>query len=137
MYRMENIVTILSSAGIAAMVSAVASYFINMLMQKRKYQDDYYKMIIQKRMDAYAKIEELCKLLQVTTTCTKTKRQFCICFENIDSLLKLCITSATTLANNVWMTQDLYEELYELNELLVRTEEDCFKNGVEVIYVGV
>lgn len=137
MHSMGNVESILSSAGIAAIVSAVASYLINLLMQKRKYKDDYYKMVIQKRMEAYANIENLCKLLKTTTTCTKTHRQFCICFENIDSLLRLCVTSALTLANNVWITQNLCKELYELNELLVRTEEDCFKNGVEVKNVGV
>ena len=48
-------INILSSAGVASIISACASYAINALMQKRKYKDDYYKMVVEKRMDAYRK----------------------------------------------------------------------------------
>ena len=51
-------ITILSSAGIASVISALA----NLWMYKRKYKDDYYKMVISKRMDAYSKVEIVCPI---------------------------------------------------------------------------
>ena len=55
---MENIwITIFSSAGVASVISAIASFVNNRLAHNREYKDDYYKMVIAKRMDAYSKVE--------------------------------------------------------------------------------
>lgn len=120
-------ITILSSAGIASLISAVALYITNMRVHKQKYKDDYYKMVIAKRMDAYAKVELLCKLLKTTTSCNDTNRQYCIAFEDMDSLLTLCKALYAALSDNVWLSQDLHIELHELNDMVIKIEDGCRK----------
>ena len=102
---MENIwITILSSAGIASIISAIVGYVFNVLMQKRKYKDDYYKMVIAKRMDAYSKTEQVCKLLKTHTYDNETEGTYCIAFGSMDALLTLCKMMHNALSDNIWLS---------------------------------
>ena len=70
---METLWTILSSAVVAAIVSSIASYIINILTHKREYKDDYYKMVIAKRIDAYQYIEKQIAVLKFVVVDDKAK----------------------------------------------------------------
>lgn len=85
-------ITILSSAGIASLISAVALHITNIRVHKQKYKDDYYKMVIAKRMEAYAKVEEIYKLLKTYASEDFGQSGHCIIFNDKD-MLRICFKS--------------------------------------------
>lgn len=135
---MENIwITILSSAGIASIISAIVGYAFNVLMQKRRYKDDYYKMVIAKRMDAYSKTEQVCKLLKTHTYDNETEGTYCIAFGSMDALLTLCKMMHNALSDNIWLSDSIHAEMQKLNNVIVGVEDGCRTKGFNVKQIGI
>ena len=135
---MDNIwITILSSAGIASIISAIVGYFFNVLMQKRRYKDDYYKMVIAKRMDAYSKTEQVCKLLKTHTYDNETEGTYCIAFGSMDALLTLCKMMHNALSDNIWLSDSIHAEMQKLNKVIVEVEDGCRTKGFDVKRIGI
>lgn len=135
---MENIwITILSSAGVASIISAIAGYVFNVLMQKRRYKDDYYKMVIAKRMDAYSKTEQVCKLLKTHTYDNETEGTYCIAFGSMEALLTLCKMMHNALSDNIWLSDSIHAEMQKLNNVIVGVEDGCRTRGFDVKRIGI
>lgn len=135
---MGNIwINILSSAGVASIISAIVGYVFNVLMQKRKYKDDYYKMVIAKRMDAYSKTEQVCKLLKTHTYDNETEGTYCIAFGSMDALLTLCKMMHNALSDNIWLSDSIHAEMQKLNNIIVEIEDGCRTKGFDVKRIGI
>lgn len=134
---MDNIwIAILSSAGVASIISAIAGYVFNVLMQKRKYKDDYYKMVIGKRMEAYAKVEEVYKLLKTYASEDFGQSGHCIIF-NDKEMLRLCFKKLyKALNDNIWLSRELDDDLQYLNDMLMLFKEELEKSGGDIKELG-
>lgn len=128
--------TILSSAGIASLISAVALYIINMRVHKQKYKDDYYKMVIAKRMEAYAKVENVYKLLKTYTTEDYGKSAYGLIFNDTQTLYVFHKKLYDAISDNTWLSKELNEDLQYLNDMLIRFEQELNKSNVDIKELG-
>ena len=64
---METWEIVLSSAVISTIVSCIATLIINSVSQKKMFKNDYYKKVLNKRMDAYQYIDNQLKTMKITT----------------------------------------------------------------------
>ena len=109
-------ITILSSAGAAAIVSAIASYIINILTQKHKYKDDYYKMVINKRMEAYQYIETQIQVMKLTIV-DKDPNPYFMMFSGDSKLFYESQNNLTLAASNsLWLSQEMVDKLRQLQQ---------------------
>lgn len=132
---MENIwITILSSAGIASIISAIVGYVFNVLMQKRKYKDDYYKMVLEKRMNAYVQVEEIYKTL--TTSIVNDGKTHCIIFDNEKLYTSFLSSLYGAMRNNIWLSDNINNDLYYLNDMLSLVSKSLNKNGISIQELG-
>lgn len=129
-------ITILSSAGIASLISAVALHITNIRVHKQKYKDDYYKMVIGKRMEAYAKVEEVYKLLITYASEDFGQSGHCIIF-NDKEMLRLCFKKLyKALNDNIWLSKELNDDLQYLNDMMMCFEHELKQSNVDIKELG-
>ena len=133
---MNNLLLILSSASVAAVVSAIASFIINVIMQKRKYKNDYYKTIINKRLDAYQHIETQIQVLKWSVADNDDTKLYCMMFSG-DS--EWCLDSQKhiklALSKSLWLSQNMIDALNQLQKHFFEIENeitDVPENNIEV-----
>jgi len=114
---MDNIwIAILSSAGVASIISAIVGYIFNILMQKRRYKDDYYKMVINKRMETYQHIETQIQVLKLSLV-DEDAQPFFMMFNGDDKFFyeaQINLTLATS--NSLWLSQEMIDNLRQLQQ---------------------
>lgn len=116
---MENLWTILSSAGVAAVVSAVASYIISLLMQKRKYKDDYYKMVISKRMEAYEYVEKQIAVLKLIMADEDGKTYPMMFGGGVKEFYEGQESLSFAMTHSLWLSEDMADALNVLQQDLL------------------
>lgn len=134
---MNTLWTILSSAVIAAIVSSIASYIINILTHKRKYKDDYYKMVIAKRMDAYSKVEVVILSLKKLVVDESDNCLYNVIFNNShEDFFAFQVQLYEIAANSVWLSKDMYNALSELNLLFTQIDSQVLDDGSNLLILG-
>ena len=134
---MEPLWTILSSAVVAAIVSSIASYIINILTHKREYKDDYYKMVIAKRMDAYSKVEVVILSLKKLVRDESDNCLYNIIFNNShEEFFAFQAQLYEIAANSVWLSKDMYNALSELNLLFTQIDSQVLDDGSNLLILG-
>ena len=134
---MDNIwITVLSSAGIASIISTIVGCVFNVLMQKRKYKDDYYKMVINRRMNTYEKVENVLNSLRTWTPKNSTQTTFCVIFENEEILVDFHKQLYDVMVDSVWLSEGINDNFEALNELIIKTEQGIMECGFDVNQMG-
>ena len=130
-------INILSSAGVASIISACASYAINALMQKRKYKDDYYKMVVEKRMDAYQYIETQIQVLKLTVVDNIDAKPYFMMFSGDSKLFYESQYNLTLAASkSLWLTQEMVDNLRQLQQHFLTIGAKITDNPTNNISVG-
>ena len=137
---MENSLSIwnliASSAVIAAIVSAIASYIINLLSQNRGYKQNYYKMIISKRIETYQYIEAQLAVMKITIVDT-TGQGYYMMFNNpYNKYNELQNNLRFALANSLWLSEQILEALTKLNQIFLTIDAEINNNIDNNIAVG-
>ena len=135
---MENIwITIFSSAGVASVISAIASFVNNRLAHNREYKDDYYKMVIAKRMDAYSKVEVIILSLKKLVRDESDDCLYNVIFNNSQEEFFAFQTQLYEIAaNSVWFSKDMYNALSELNLLFTQIDSQVLDDGSNLLILG-
>lgn len=129
-------ITILSSAGIASIISAIVGYFFNVLMQKRRYKDDYYKMVIAKRMDAYAKIEDIYKLLKTYVSKDSGETSLCIIFNDKDFFKIFYKKLYNAMGSSMWLSEEINNDIRYLNDMLLLVDKSLKNENTNIRELG-
>ena len=119
---MDNIwITILSSAGIASIISAISGYISTKRLQKEAFINDYYAMVINKRMEAYAIVNSVTNMLIVTTYRENSNGDTVLCSDFLinDNLKKERFDTIIKGVNNsIWLYKPVVDCLVDLNRFL-------------------
>ena len=130
---MDNIwIAILSSATVAAIISALA----NLWMYKRKYKDDYFKMVVNKRIEAYALVEDVYKILKTKVSDDLGKTAFSIIFSDKEFLNKFHKKLYDAMSNNVWLSNDINDDLQYFNSMLLLSHKAINETGIDIQTLG-
>lgn len=58
---------ILSSAFVSSIVSCIGTWLIGNFSENKSFKNDYYKLVINKRMEAFQHVDNLIKTMKITT----------------------------------------------------------------------
>ena len=120
-----DIAKIALTSGIsAALVSSGANYFL----KKQDYKRDYYKKIIDKRLQAYAELETFLGNVAVTREILnalipqRAGTGFFIfdCFYEINNLNKALEAVNDVINKNIWYAHNIQKDLSDLNTIFVK-----------------
>lgn len=123
----------LSSARLAAgaslliaVITLIGNYVVNVHSKKLDYRDDYYKKIIDKRIEAYEKVSQFLTIVSVKTSVKVTEGdkivsniEYYYCCRNIEELEDLLRKSIEVAKYSAWMSKGLDYELKMINNILV------------------
>lgn len=130
---MDNIwITILSSAAVAATISALA----NVWMHKRKYKDAYYMMVVNKRIEAYALVEDVYKILKTKVTDDFGRTSHSIIFSDKEFFKKFHKKLYDAMSNNVWLSNDMNDDLQYFNSMLLLAHKTIKETGMDIQMIG-
>lgn len=111
------ITTVISSSVIATLLSSL----INLYIKKQDFKNEYYKLLIKKRMDAYEWIENQLALLKTSVIDEHDGKPYHQVFSFGESyFLKYTESTIYTNSNNLWLNQKTNNKLDELIHILNR-----------------
>ncbi len=116
---------ILASTVIAGFVSGIVSFVFSVYLKRVDYRNDYFKKIIEKRLNAYSLLEEHIQALKVTCM-DQDQRPFPEAFNNgIVYLIQVQKSLKEAYQQNIWMSQELSELVQPLNQLFLTSLVMC------------
>ena len=117
-------VALLSSAGAfgGALLAAVVAGLYNLRAKRNEYINDYYKMVIQRRMGAYEQLENLIIAFKATVV-GNDARPYHLPFSGDVPKLDLFKQLFSAMAQGLWLSDEAFKRTSDLNYLLFRMPE--------------
>ncbi|WBU90669.1 hypothetical protein [Cellulophaga omnivescoria] len=120
------IIILLTSTVVSTMVSVGANYFI----EKRKYNQEYWKITISKRLEVYESIEKILIYFQSTHIVNDKPCHFA--FKSTENYNDLRLQLVLISYDRSWMSDKLYRKLLEINKLTYSDKIENIENfGIE------
>lgn len=113
MTQSQIIIAIISSSVVAAVLTSI----INWLLVKQNYKNDYYKIILEKRINAYENMNSLVSEMSVLTNMGDYLIPT-ICF-TVESFDNFQIKLALSVSDGFWLSSELSSKLSETNVYLL------------------
>lgn len=128
---------ILSSSAVAAIVSSVCSYIIQRSALTKSYKQDYYKMVIKKRMECYEYIETHLEVMKMTTIDCKTGEGYHSMFGfNKEDCRKMQIELLLVISHSMWLSDAMLKTFTELNKLILTIDSELNDDVENNIRIG-
>ena len=116
---------------VIAIITLIGNYVVNVHSKKLDYRDDYYKKIIDKRIEAYEIVSQFMTIVSVKTSAkvmegdsVVSKIDYCYYWRNIKELDDLLRKSIEVAKHSTWLSKELDYELKMINNLMV----ECMRN---------
>jgi hypothetical protein len=124
---MNTLQILLSSAVIAAIVSGI----ISVILKRIDYKNEYHKLILHKRITAYEQIEKV--MLLFGTCAFDNDKPLHGVFLQRKSIDQAMVTLALVLQYRIWINPNTYDALIELNRLIykIQNSEDTITSAKE------
>src|SRR4051812_3206552 len=120
---MENsdlVKVILTSTLIATVLSAIISTIVSLKLKSLDYQNEYFKKILDKRLDAYKFLETQIALLKSAVLDEDGKPYHQIFAYGEDEFHKFQSNLLAAIAYSMWINDDTADEMENLNELFFK-----------------
>ena len=113
------VLTVLSSSVVASVLTSLVSVYI----QRRQYTDEYYRAILQKRLEEY---EMLAKSLMPIRACTYDDQHvpFYIAFYDAKHVRRFIAEMGQAHSGSIWIGEGTRKTLLDLGKLFVRIGEE-------------
>ena len=124
----QLITLVLSSSVFAAILTSLTNYFL----QQENYKRDYYKKILDKRLDAYNNVENIIGQLKIIVRLDNGKACPIICSNGRDYFGEFLIALATGGYKSFWLSDKVGGKLTEINVYLMQEiDNEIDENGNE------
>ena len=128
---------ILSSSAVAALVSSVCSYIIQSSALAKNYKQDYYKMILTKRLEAYQYIEAQIAVMKMTVADDRTGESYHVIFSyNDNKYHQFQGNLLLALTHSMWLSGQMINALAVLNQLFLTIDAEIEEDVEHNISVG-
>lgn len=99
-------------------IVALIAYWAGASTQRRSYRDEYYKTVIQKRIEAYQFVEKQLGVMRMTVFDEYDKKQYHAFFDNSgDKFFNFRHNLYQAIARCTWLSHEMLEELASLDEI--------------------
>lgn len=115
---------ILSSALVSSILSSVATWLIGNHAQNKSFKNDYYKLVINKRMEVYQHIDNQLKAMKITTLDDDAKAYHSMFYGDQKIVFANQHELSLARANGIWLSNDMENALSDLNKVLFEINQD-------------
>jgi hypothetical protein len=110
------VVSILSAATVAAIISGLF-----LLYSKRlEFANIYFKLVIDKRLEAYVEVEHLISQIKVAVHDDSDYRLYHLLFSKDDDYIAIYQLLMSVMSKSMWLSDALFDKTRELNLLIFR-----------------
>jgi hypothetical protein len=127
---LETPIAVAIGAAGGAAVSAVVSGIYNLLTKRAEYANDYYKLVLTKRLAAYEQLEKLIVALK-TTVLDTDNRPYHWLFAQDNELKDAYVILMGINAQAMWLSEDAYQKARELNLRIFRIRKEEEESAIE------
>jgi hypothetical protein len=121
----------------SSFVATVASSLINLYLKRLDFKNEYFKLVIQKRLEAYEHIELIIANLKTSALDEADQKAYHLPFFNTSDWHDFSVNQATSNSYSLWLNATISEKLSELNTLMnqfrfdfdISNQEDLIKGG--------
>lgn len=113
----------------SSVVSALFTSFINWKIQNRNYRNEYYKKLLEKRLEAYESVEDLISRLITVVIIGKGKACNLFFTYGQDEFNKFIISLPFVMRKSFWVKEKITEKITELNVLLIEIDNQLNPDG--------
>jgi len=114
---MNTIQIILTSSVISGVISAIISYFFSLKIKKLDFRNEYYKTIINKRMEVYKFVENQVATLKTVVLGDDKKPYHIIFAYGEEKFIEFQQNLSSAISNSIWIDDDTMKTLESLNNL--------------------
>lgn len=133
----EFIKVILTSSIIAALLSAIISAIVSIKLKNLDYKNEYFKKILDKRLDAYKFIETQIAVLKSTVVEKDAKPYQMIFSYSADEFYDYQKNLFAAMAYNMWISDNTTEKMEKLNGIFFSINQQIDKShSKSLIEVG-
>ena len=131
---------ILANVVVSGIISTAMSYFVSVKLKDLDYRNEYYKQIIERRLNAYQNLEKpISELKGILLDTTKLDQEPYHMFMSIGKSgfyeFLACVMNA--FSDNLWLDDETNDNLEHLNQvLLVIGNEISDKSDEEIVHIG-
>lgn len=123
----QLLIAFLSSSVVGGIVGALITGKYNLWAKDRDYENEYFKLVLAKRISAYEELEVLVTGLK-TAVVGDDNQPYHMIFSKDDDWLSINKLLYNILSQTLWITDDLLQKIIELNRLNFRG----YKSGANV-----
>lgn len=110
---------VLTSTLVSTFIGGIILLITNKVSQRNSYRDDYFKLIITKRLAAYEYVSQLIANLKLSSIDADNK-PYHLLIANDNIILSL----GQSLTNNLWLSNKMTDILTELNKITFKISSD-------------
>jgi hypothetical protein len=108
-------ITILTSSLASAATAAVVSGWFNLRTKKTEYENAYFKVVLDKRIAAYAAVDELISRASIAHVDEKNRTYHAIFSPQENGIPEFYVLAYKAMAAKFWLSDDIYSAIRELN----------------------
>lgn len=136
MENSELLNVILTSSLIAGILSAIVSAIVSIKLKNLDYKNEYYKKILEKRLDAYKFLETQIAVLKSSVLDEDGKGYHLIFAYGENEYHKFQSNLIAAMAYSMWINDQTVDHMEKLNELFFKISRKPMKDDKEVIKLG-
>jgi hypothetical protein len=116
----KDLITIIAGSSVLATIfSVLLSYFFNSKLKKTDFQNEYYKKVIDKRLEVYELIEYQLSLLKISIVDEKDGKSYHRIFSfDQDFMTENTNPMNLIIGKSIWINKDTKEKINKLSNLI-------------------
>lgn len=115
--------SILTSSVITAVTGGLLGGLVTLRVARNQYINDYYKLVLKKRVDAYEHVEDLITQLKTSLADDQDRKVYHFLFAEGD-VSRAHKALFLISSQSMWLTDELVDETLKLNRLLYQCPSD-------------
>jgi hypothetical protein len=109
---------IVISIGFFTLLATFLTVYFNLLLKKREYKEQYYKIVINKRLASYNNVEKMLHMLRLHLK--ENELSYHAIFENEQIYRTFYNILGVTITNSFWLNHAMHQKLSALNTDLLK-----------------
>jgi len=136
MENSELIKVILTSSLIAGILSAIVSAIVSIKLKNLDYKNEYYKKILEKRLEAYKFLETQISVLKTSAIDEDGKAYHIIFSYGYDQFREFQQNLFAAMAYSLWINKGTIDQMEKLNEIFFKISRKTSGNPEILIQLG-
>ena len=121
---MDVLAVVLSSSVVSGVVSACVAGWFGVRSRRDEYANEYYKLVIERRLKAYETLENLIMSLK-TAVVDEDRKPYHMLFSKDGDLANVYLRLHSTTLISLWLSEELFQATRELNLLIYSQAKDA------------